>query len=102
MATQLRKSSRRKNSSNDQETSIPTKKAKTKAMIPNRINLHKTSYNLAQNLLGKLLVRKIGKIICKGRIVETECYPGGKDKASCTFNGKKTPASEPLYMEAGT
>ncbi|KAK9700693.1 Methylpurine-DNA glycosylase (MPG) [Popillia japonica] len=49
-----------------------------------------------------MMVRKIGETRLKGRIVETECYPGGEDKASCTFNGKRSPATEALYMDAGT
>lgn len=44
--------------------------------------------DLATSLLGKILVRKIDSTIFKGRIVETECYPGGIDKASHSFNGR--------------
>lgn len=40
---------------------------------------------LATALLGKLLVTKLETgLILKGRIVETEAYPGGEDKASRT------------------
>lgn len=45
--------------------------------------------NLAKSLLGKILVRKLDNgILLKGRIVETECYLGGEDKASNTYNGR--------------
>lgn len=45
--------------------------------------------DLAKSLLGKMLVRKVNEsTIVKGRIVETECYLGGEDKASQSFNGK--------------
>lgn len=48
--------------------------------------------NLAVYLLGKTLVRKLedGGLL-KGKIVETECYPGGEDKASHSFRGKYVP-----------
>lgn len=45
-------------------------------------------YNLANILLGKLLVRQIGNTRLTGRIIETECYLGGEDKASHSFNGR--------------
>ncbi|GBE20271.1 3-methyladenine DNA glycosylase [archaeon BMS3Abin17] len=37
---------------------------------------------VAQELLGKVLVRRVGKEILKARIVETEAYFGGEDPAS--------------------
>ncbi|XP_044574840.1 DNA-3-methyladenine glycosylase-like isoform X2 [Cotesia glomerata] len=58
---------------------------------------------LAQQLLGKILVRKLknGKIL-KGRIVETESYLGGIDKASQTYQNKVTSRNLPMYMPPGT
>lgn len=43
---------------------------------------------LANYLLGKVLVRKFKNTLLKGRIVETECYLGSDDKASITYNGR--------------
>jgi DNA-3-methyladenine glycosylase len=44
---------------------------------------------MALYLLGKVLVRKLDNgSILKGRIVETECYLGGEDKASHSYNGR--------------
>ncbi|KAK7791150.1 hypothetical protein R5R35_008582 [Gryllus longicercus] len=58
---------------------------------------------LAQKLLGKVLVRSLENgIVLKGRIVETECYLGGNDKASHSFNGKVTPRNKPMFMKPGT
>ncbi|KAK7086531.1 hypothetical protein SK128_001238 [Halocaridina rubra] len=37
-----------------------------------------------------------------GRIVETESYLGSTDMASHSYNGKRTPRNEPMYMEPGT
>lgn len=58
---------------------------------------------MAHYFLGKVLVRKMtdGSIL-KGKIVETECYLGNDDKASCTYAGRRTPGNAPMYMPAGT
>ncbi|XP_058794796.1 putative 3-methyladenine DNA glycosylase [Phymastichus coffea] len=58
---------------------------------------------LAQNILGKILVRKLDDgTILKGKIVETESYLGIIDKASATYQGKVTPRNIPMYMKPGT
>jgi len=59
--------------------------------------------DLAKRLLGKILVRQINDgTVLKGRIVETECYPGGEDKASCSYNGRITEKIKAVYMKPGT
>ncbi|KAG5887409.1 hypothetical protein JTB14_024608 [Gonioctena quinquepunctata] len=66
-------------------------------------DLHLPCKKQALYLLGKVLVRKLEDgTILKGKIVETECYLGGEDKASHSFNGRRTMANEPMYMPAGT
>ncbi len=45
---------------------------------------------VAQKLLGKLLIRKIGGKTLIGRIVETEAYLGRDDPAAHSFAGKTT------------
>ncbi|XP_028151354.1 uncharacterized protein LOC114344732 isoform X2 [Diabrotica virgifera virgifera] len=63
----------------------------------------KSCKDLALYLLGKILVRKLqDNTILKGRIVETESYLRGEDKASHSYNGRRTEANEPMYMPAGT
>nr|XP_033336230.1 DNA-3-methyladenine glycosylase-like isoform X2 [Megalopta genalis] len=58
---------------------------------------------LAQNLLGKILVRYLENgTVLKGRIVETEGYLGVIDKASHTYQKKITPRNMPMYMSPGT
>lgn len=54
-----------------------------------RDNYDRPCTDLAVYLLGKILVRKLenGSLL-KGKIVETESYPGGEDKASHSFMGK--------------
>ena len=62
----------------------------------------KSSLELAQFLLGKILCRiDNGKLLC-GEIVETEAYTGINDKACHAFGGKRTKRTEPMYMPAGT
>ncbi|CAG0880565.1 unnamed protein product [Darwinula stevensoni] len=58
--------------------------------------------DLAKALLGKVLVRKLGDQVLKGKIVETECYLGGDDKASHSYNGKRTERNAPMFMKPGT
>jgi hypothetical protein len=59
--------------------------------------------DLAKGLLGKVLVRRLSDgTLIKGRIVETECYPGGEDKGSCSHNGRITETIKAVYMKPGT
>jgi DNA-3-methyladenine glycosylase len=55
---------------------------------------------VAQDLLGKILVRKIGKSILSGKIVEVEAYLGVKDQASHAYRGK-TKRNEVMFREGG-
>nr|CAI5826408.1 unnamed protein product [Callosobruchus analis] len=59
--------------------------------------------DLANYLLGKIIVKKLENGIClKGRIVETESYLGLEDKASHSYRGKITKRNESMFMPAGT
>jgi DNA-3-methyladenine glycosylase len=56
--------------------------------------LGKTFYNrktdeVARDLLGKILIRRIDNELLGGLIVETEAYFGSEDPASRAFRGKK-------------
>ena len=55
---------------------------------------------VAQDLLGKILVRKIGKTTLSGKIVEVEAYLGVKDQASHAYRGK-TKRNEVMFREGG-
>lgn len=55
---------------------------------------------VAQDLLGKLLVRKIGKHRISGVICEVEAYHGLDDLASHASRGQ-TPRTEPMFGEPG-
>ncbi len=56
---------------------------------------------VAENLLGKIIVRNYMGYKLTGRIVETEAYVGKIDKASHAYNYKKTTRTEPLFKSAG-
>ncbi len=55
---------------------------------------------VAQGLLGKILVRKIGHQTIEGTIIETEAYLGQYDKACHTSRGK-TARNEIMFGPAG-
>ncbi len=55
---------------------------------------------VAKDLLGKYLVRRIGKKATKYLITEVEAYDGPKDKASHASRGK-TLRNTPMFGEAG-
>lgn len=56
---------------------------------------------VAQDLLGKYLVRKIGRKIIVERITEVEAYVGAHDLA-CHSSKGRTKRAETMYCEAGT
>ncbi len=62
---------------------------------------HKDCLELAPNLVGKILVRRLdnGEEI-RVRITETEAYRGTEDKA-CHASKGRTPRTELLYRESG-
>ncbi len=55
---------------------------------------------VAQNLLGKILVKKINGKTLAGKIVEVEAYDGRIDEAAHTFSGK-TKRNEIMFDEGG-
>ena len=57
---------------------------------------------IAKDLLGKIVVSYIDGKKTSGRIVETEAYVAFIDKASHSFNGKRTARNEHMYSIAGT
>jgi DNA-3-methyladenine glycosylase len=55
---------------------------------------------VAKDLLGKVLVYKMGSNILAGRIIEVEAYDGIVDQASHAFKGK-TKRNEVMFNEGG-
>ena len=60
----------------------------------------RSALHVAKDLLGKILVRKIGRTTLLGRIVEVEAYLGAKDPASHTYRGK-TKRNEVMFWGGG-
>jgi len=56
---------------------------------------------VARDLLGRYLIRKIGKNKLVGKIVETEAYIGPKDKAAHSYKGKITERNKAEYLIGG-
>ncbi|MCC6396956.1 MAG: DNA-3-methyladenine glycosylase [Bacteroidetes bacterium] len=55
---------------------------------------------VARQLLGKILVRRIGRRTLAGRIIEVEAYLGAKDPASHAYRGR-TPRNDVMFWEGG-
>ena len=70
-------------------------------MIISKEFYNRSALDVAQDLLGKILVREVDGKILKGKIVETEAYIGLIDKACHAYNGRRTKRTEILYEEAG-
>lgn len=68
--------------------------------ILNKNFFDKSAIKIAKELLGKFLVRKIGKKEINAMIIETEAYDGFVDKASHAYKGK-TKRNEIMFGEAG-
>ncbi|MDO8443339.1 MAG: DNA-3-methyladenine glycosylase [bacterium] len=67
-----------------------------------RSDFFETKYTakIAQDLLGKFLIRKIGRKTISYMITEAEAYCGSEDKASHAHKGK-TKRNEPMFGSAG-
>ncbi len=56
---------------------------------------------VAEELIGKLLITNKNGIRTGGRIVECEAYAGAPDKASHAFGGRRTARNEVMYKDGG-
>jgi len=56
---------------------------------------------IAKLLLGKYIIRKMGKKKLIGKIIETEAYIGPQDKAAHSYGGKITPRNKIEYFVGG-
>ena len=57
--------------------------------------------SIARQLLGNVLVTRIGGEITSGMIVETEAYQGVTDRASHAWAGRRTDRTEIMFGEGG-
>jgi DNA-3-methyladenine glycosylase len=67
----------------------------------NRSFYTRKTLEVARELLGKYLVRRIEGTELIGKIVEVEAYLGPKDKAAHSYGGRRTERNEVMYGEAG-
>jgi len=68
-------------------------------ILPRKFYMNDTR-QVAKDLLGKTLVRKIGNQVLSGIIIETEAYKGKNDPASHAFR-KKTERNKIMFGEVG-
>ena len=68
-------------------------------ILPRRFYVSDTK-KVARDLLGKTLVRKVGKRVLSGVIIETEAYKGKNDPASHSSR-KKTERNKIMFGEVG-
>ena len=66
------------------------------------IDFYLDARKVARSLLGSYLVRRrVGGSILRGKIVETEAYPGPQDQASHAANGLHTCRNNSMFLEGG-
>ena len=56
---------------------------------------------ISKCLLGKVLITNLNSKITSGIIVEVEAYLGINDKASHSYNNKRTSRTEPMFAKGG-
>ncbi|OQV13712.1 putative DNA-3-methyladenine glycosylase [Hypsibius exemplaris] len=82
--------------------SSPVEIARSPSVVLGSDFYNQTVHSLAKALLGKVVVREVKDgVRLKGRIVETEAYPGSTDPASHTYRGK-TERNAAMFERAGT
>lgn len=64
--------------------------------------LSKDVVQTAKELLGKILITNIDGLHTSARIVETEAYIAITDRASHSYNGRRTNRNEHMYAKGGT
>ena len=69
--------------------------------LPLAFYRQKNVCTIAKALIGKVLVTSFDNLVTAGRIVETEAYNGIVDKASHSWNGKRTNRTEVMYAQGG-
>lgn len=61
----------------------------------------KDTIGVAMDLIGKWLVSYSSQRVRIGKIVETEAYLGHEDPGCHTYEGRRTPRTEPMYGPPG-
>ena len=76
--------------------------AKIKNARLGRGDFNRPTLQVARSLLGKFIVRRIGRSAVAAMITEVEAYKGPKDLAAHSARGRRTVRVEPLYGDGGT
>lgn len=69
--------------------------------LPTSFYNRKDVVRIAKELLGKIVITHFDDIITSGRICETEAYVAITDKASHSYNNRRTPRNEHMYGPPG-
>lgn len=80
--------------------SEPAQNIFTKSVKLSREFYIRSSIDVAEELLGKYLVRRSGEYVAAGKIVEVEAYCGASDPASHAYRGKTT-RNEVMFRHGG-
>src|SRR5271154_3118857 len=68
---------------------------------PGRAFYRRPTAGVARALVGAWIARRWRGRWFGGRIVETEAYLGAADRASHSWNGRRTARVEPMYADGG-
>lgn len=60
-----------------------------------------STLELAEKLIGHVIIHELPSGILSGRIIETEAYQGPEDRAAHSFNNRRTPRTEIMFHKAG-
>lgn len=69
--------------------------------LPRTFYIGLDTISIAKELLGKLIVVPVNDHRVSAMIVETEAYLGVADRASHSYNGRRTPRNEVTYGKGG-
>ena len=70
-------------------------------ILPRSFYLRADVLDIAQELLGKVLVSTAGSKLTSGMIVETEAYRAPDDKGSHAYNNRRTKRTSTMFQEGG-
>ena len=73
----------------------------TSRVLPVRF-FHRPAAEVARDLLGAVVVSRLGGVTVSGRIIETEAYLGYEDPASHAYRGRRHAQNQGIYSCPGT
>ena len=73
----------------------------TSPVLPVRF-FHRPAAEVARDLLGAVVVSRLGDVMVSGRIIETEAYLGYEDPASHAYRGRRHAQNQGIYSHPGS